>query len=106
MQSEVEFENYKKHYDPSNSNFATFYGKGRHHDNEIEDHLMDFEDRMQRRNHGSVMANLDKVERAREVTEKLRMKQAEHEEIEKKRREEVFTDYMQRRLKAEEKVVS
>jgi len=61
---------------------------------------------MQRLHYASVMANMDNVVQARETTEKLRMKQAEHEEIERKKREEVFTQYMQRRLKAEEKVVS
>jgi hypothetical protein len=42
----------------------------------------------------SVLVNIDKVERAREITEKMRMKQMEHEIIEKKRMEEVFAEYM------------
>lgn len=61
---------------------------------------------MQRKHHASVMANIDKVERAREITEKMRSKQMEHEKVEKKRMEEVFAQYMERRIKAEEKVVS
>jgi hypothetical protein len=40
------------------------------------------------------MANTDKVERAREITEKMRVKQVEHEMFEKKRMEEVFAEYM------------
>jgi hypothetical protein len=61
---------------------------------------------MQRRHQASVMANTDKVERAREITEKMRKKQVEHELFEKKRMEEVFAEYMQRRIRAEEKVTS
>lgn len=54
----------------------------------------------------SVMANVDKVERAREITEKMRAKQIEHEMVERQRMQEVFAQYVDRRMKAEEKVVS
>lgn len=106
MQSEIDFENHRNKYDSMNSNFATFYDRMRDRDQEIEEELQDFDDRMQRKHLASVMANTDKVERAREITEKMRVKQIEHEVFEKKRMEEVFAEYMQRRIKAEEKVTN
>lgn len=106
MQSEIDFENNRNKYDSMNSNFATFYERMRDKDQEIEENLQDFDTKMQRKHMASVMAHTDKVERAREITEKMRMKQIEHEIVEKKRMEEVFTEYMERRIKAEEKVTN
>ncbi len=68
--------------------------------------MQDFDSKMQRKHLASVMANTGKVERAREITEKMRVKQQEHEVFERKRMEEVFAEYMQRRIKAEEKVTN
>ena len=106
LQSEIDFENNRHKYDSMNSNFATFYERIRDRDQEIEENLQEFDNKMQRKHHASVMANIDKIERAREITEKMRVKQIEHELIEKKRMEEVFAAYMEKRIKAEEKVVS
>lgn len=62
---------------------------------------------MQERRHlASVMAHGDKLERAREITERMRAKQLEHEDNERKRMEEVLAQYVTKRIKAEEKVVS
>ena len=65
------------------------------------------EDRWQQRRHlASVIAHGDKLERAREITEKMRVKQLDHEQNERKRMEEVLALYVTKRIKAEEKVVS
>ena len=45
-----------------------------------------------------------KLEKAKDFTEKLRQKQEEHERQEKEKMEQVFSQYMERRLKAEEVV--
>ena len=99
--SELEFESYKRKYDHTSSNFATFYERQRERDQEIEENLQDIDERLNKKHQASVIGHFDKVERAREITEKMRAKQAEHEILEKKRIEEVFSQYVTRRLEAE-----
>jgi hypothetical protein len=73
-QSEAEFDNYRRKYDHTTTNFATFYERQQEKDQEIEENLQYWDERMLKKQQASVMAQYDKVERAREITEKLRQK--------------------------------
>lgn len=54
----------------------------------------------------SVMMTTDKVLKAMRQTDKIRKVQEEHEEKQREKMERVFSDYVQRRIDVENKVVS
>lgn len=106
LRSKAEYENFRRNHannaDLQQSNYSTFYESGRK--TAVLNPLNLYEEKMQKGANISVLMTQDKALRAAKQTDKIRQVQEEHETKEKEKMEKVLGDYVQRRLKAEEKI--